>query len=268
MAVSELEQMKNNTRATWASGDYATIAKHDLWELGERIVERAGVSPGEDVLDVACGTGNAAIRAADAGARVVGLDLTPELLDAGRHEAAEAGVEVEWLEGDAEALPFPDESFDVVLSVMGCMFAPRHDVTARELARVLRPGGRLALFGWTPEGPVGRFFKTLGAYMPPPPAFAMPPLLWGTEGHVRELFDGTGVELEFTRELSTNPSATSDDSADERIEFYTTTFGPLMKLRESTEAQGRWPALRDDLTPLYENTEEPGEYLVVLGTKT
>jgi ubiquinone/menaquinone biosynthesis C-methylase UbiE len=134
------------------------------------------------VLDVACGTGNAAIRAAQAGGEVVGLDLTPELFEAGRRLAKQAGVSVEWTEGDAEAIPFENESFDVVLSTLGCMFAPRHRVTATELARVLRPGGRLGQCNWTPEGSQGEFFRALGAYVPPLPAFAQPPLLWGTLG--------------------------------------------------------------------------------------
>src|SRR4051794_4393978 len=167
MAIGDLEQMKQGVRATWAAGDYEEIARRTLWPVGERIVRRAAVAPGEDVLDVACGTGNAALRAAAAGARVVGVDLTPELFEAGRRLAAEARVEVEWVEGDAEELPAGDDAFDVALSVFGCIFAPRHAVTARELARVLRPGGRLCVTAWTPEGEMGKLFRTLGGYLPP-----------------------------------------------------------------------------------------------------
>ncbi len=167
MAVSELEQVKQAARAAWGAGDYPSVARRNLWDVGERIVRRVGVAPGEDVLDVACGTGNAAIRAAEAGGRVVGVDLTPKLLEAGERLAAEANVEIDWIEGDAEALPVDDESFDVVLSVFGCMFAPRHDVTAQELARVLRSGGRLGVCAWTPDGYMGEFFRTMGGYMPP-----------------------------------------------------------------------------------------------------
>jgi SAM-dependent methyltransferase len=262
-----LVQMKQATRASWAAGDYATIAKQDLWEMGDRIVRRVGVGRDEDVLDVACGTGNAAIRAARAGGRVVGVDLTPELFEAGRCEAAEAVVEVEWVEGDAEALPFDDERFDVVLSVFGCMFAPRHGVTARELARVLRRGGRMALFCWKPDSGPNRFFETLGAFMPPMPEFAQPSLLWGSEQHVRELFAGTGVELEFESGLAPNPLSRFE-SVDQRIEHYTTTFGPLVQLKRLSESQGRWPELRGHLAKLYEDTEQQGEYLVVLGRKS
>jgi ubiquinone/menaquinone biosynthesis C-methylase UbiE len=259
-----LEQLKKNARAVWAAGDYPTVAKRQLWPVGERIVRQAGVRSGEDVLDVACGTGNAALRAAAAGARTVGVDLTPELLDAGRALAHDAGVAIEWKQGDAESLPAADESFDVVLSVFGCMFAPRHDVVARELARVLRRGGRLAITAWTPEGAAGRFFRAMGAYMPPPPPeFATPPLAWGTEEHVRRLFAGTGMELEFRRETVDFPRL---ESIEAEIEFATAKFGPLVMARKFLESQGRWPALLQDLTRLMEQ-QEPSEYLVILGRK-
>jgi steroid delta-isomerase-like uncharacterized protein len=262
--AAELARMKQGARATWAAGDFAEIARRELWEVGERIVRRVGVRPGEDVLDVACGTGNAAIRAAAAGGRVVGVDLTPELFDGGRRMAAEAGVEVAWVEGDAEALPVADGSFDVVLSTFGCMFAPRHEVAARELARALRPDGRLGFCSWTPEGVMGRFFATMGAYLPPAPAFASPPPLWGSEPHVRRLFAGTGIELEFARE-SLEPRR-DFGSTDDAIAFFTTRFGPLMMARRVTESAGTWPALYEDLVRHFEQ-DEPAEYLVVLGRK-
>jgi SAM-dependent methyltransferase len=266
--TTELQQIKQGARAAWAAGDFHDVARNDLWPLGERIVQRAGVRAGEDVLDVGCGTGNAAIRAAQSGARVVGVDLTPELFEAGRRDAAQFGVEVEWVEGDAEALPFEDESFDVVLSTFGAIFAPRHRVTARELARVLRPGGRLAMFNWTLNGGPGRFFTMLGGYAPPAPDWVGSPMQWGDPDHVREVFDGTGVELSFERETVTN-TLTRFPTVDDRIEHYTTVLGPLVMMRRMTEAQGRWPALRRDLAELYEMTDErgDGEYLVVLGRK-
>jgi SAM-dependent methyltransferase len=262
MAINELDQMKQGVRATWAAGDYAAIAEKTLWPIGEQIVRRIGVAPGDDVLDVACGTGNAAIRAARAGGRVVGVDLTPELFEAGRRLAAAAGVSVEWVEGDAEALPVDDASFDVVVSVFGCMFAPRHRVTAAELARVLRPGGRLCVAAWAPDGPMGEFFRTIGAYLPPPPPFAEPPLAWGDEDHVRELFAGTGVELAFAREQAQAPEF---DSVDEEIEFTTSKFGPLIMARRMLEPQGRWAALLDDMRRLIERRDGPAEYLVIMG---
>ncbi len=258
-----LAELKRRARTTWAAGDYAEIARRELWPLGERIVARMGVGPGEDVLDVACGTGNAALRAAGAGARVVALDLTPRLLEAGRTLAAEAGVTIDWVEGDAEALPFADESFDVVLSTLGVMFTPRHHVAAAELARVLRPGGRMALCNWSEESVLTEILRTTAAYLPAPPAFVEPPWLWGSEQHVRTLFADTGVELEFERGTAEFPSF---DSADDDIEYHSTRFGPLIAARAATEADGRWPALQSRLQELHEGLSS-AEYLLVVGRK-
>jgi SAM-dependent methyltransferase len=255
--------MKQGARAAWAAGDYPAVAERTLWPVGERVVRRLAVTEGEDVLDVACGSGNAAIRAAAAGGRVVGVDITPELFAAGRRLAAAAGVEIDWVEGDAEDLPFADASFDVATSVFGCMFAPRHRVAAAELARVLRPGGRLCVTAWTPDGDMGKFFRTLGGYMPPPPPGVEPPLLWGTEDHVRALFEGTGIELDFAREsLGLDEFA----SIEEEIEFTTTKFGPMVLARRMLEPQGRWDALLDDYRRLAAERTE-AEYLVILGRK-
>jgi SAM-dependent methyltransferase len=262
-ALAELAAIKRGARATWAAGDYPAIARRQIWTVGERIVAAVGVQPGDDVLDVACGTGNAALRAAQAGGTVVGVDLTPELFDAGRRLAADAGLEIEWVHGDAEDLPFDDESFDVVVSTFGCMFAPRHAVTARELTRVLRPGGRLGITAWTPGGAMGTFFATVGAYLPPPPPLVEPPPLWGSEEHVRELFEGSGIELEFERdEVAPDPF----DTTDAAVDFFTTKFGPMIMARQLTEAAGRWAELRADIGALYERNE-PLEYLITLGRK-
>jgi SAM-dependent methyltransferase len=214
-----LAELKHAARTTWALGDYAAIAERELWPLGEHVVARSGIRPGEDVLDVGCGTGNAAIRAARAGGRVVGLDLTPELFEPGRRLAADAGADVEWVEGDAEELPFDDASFDVVVSVLGVMFAPRHQVAADELVRVLRPGGRLILCNWAHDGAMSRIFGAVARYLPPPPAFAAPPARWGAEEHVRDLFAGTPIDLEFERGVHEFPPF---DSAEASIEFHTT----------------------------------------------
>jgi ubiquinone/menaquinone biosynthesis C-methylase UbiE len=262
-ALAELARIKQGARATWASGDFPEIARRQLWEVGPRIVAAAGVGAGDEVLDVACGTGNAAIRAAGVGARVTGVDLTPELFAAGRREAAAAGVELDWVQGDAEELPFADSSFDVVLSTFGCMFAPRHDVAAAELVRVLRPGGRLGIASWTPDGGMGRFFGTVGAYLPPPPPLAQPPVLWGDEDHVRGLFADQPVELRFHHE-SVEPAPLG--STDDAIEFMSSKFGPMIMAREMLEASGRWDALRSDLVLLYERSD-PLDYLVVTGRK-
>jgi SAM-dependent methyltransferase len=270
--VQQLADFKRGTRETWAAGDYHQMATTEgLHDTGKRLVARVGVCRGEDVLDVACGTGNTAVPAARAGARVVGLDLTPEMFDAARARAAAARVEIEWREGDAEELPFADQSFDVVLSTFGCMFAPRHEVVADELARVLRPGGRIGLCNWTPEGSIGDFFRIVGSHVPSPPDFVDPPLLWGDEGHVRELFEGTGVDLEFERdEVGLRNTSVAD-----AVELYSTRLGPVAQARQLLEGEGRWPALRNDLTGLFERTNTahdggficPAEYLVVLGRK-
>lgn len=263
--------LKDRHRATWAAGDYEAVADRLVLEIGLRIVDRIGVGPESEVLDVATGTGNAAIPAAAAGARVIGLDLVPELLAVARRRAADAGVDVDWLEGDAEDLPFEDGRFDVVLSTLGVQFAPHHELTARELARVCRPGGRIGLCNWTPEGYIGRFFATLSPYMPPPPAGASPPPLWGDEAHVERLFADTGVSLEFDR-------GTVDfehDSPAAFVDFMATDYGPLVKAREALTPEGRWADLRRDLVRLSESANTardgrflvPSEYLVVIGDR-
>jgi ubiquinone/menaquinone biosynthesis C-methylase UbiE len=263
MNATALDQMKQGARAAWAAGDYPSIAERQLWGVGPKVVQRASVGREDDVLDVACGTGNAALRAAQAGASVVGLDLTPELLDVGRRLAGDAGLSVEWVEGDAEQLPFPDASFDVVLSAFGCMFAPRHEVAAHELTRVLRPGGRLVVTAWTPHGAMGQFFKTIGAYMPPPPPEVQPPVLWGAEPHVTQLFEGTGVELEFEHDSVQIPPF---DTVDEGVEYMTSKFGPLIMARPFVEQSGRWDDLITELAGFIADNDA-AEYLVTIGRK-
>jgi SAM-dependent methyltransferase len=270
--MQELADHKQTARMTWATGDYdAMMRTEGLYAVGHRLTEAVGIAPGERVLDVACGTGNAAIPAAQAGGKVVGLDLTPELLDVAQQRADEAGAEVDLQVGDAEELPFAAASFDIVVSTFGCMFAPRHEIVASELARVLRQGGRLGLVTWTPDGAIGDFFRTAGPHMPPLPSFVDPPLACGEEPYVQELFEGTGISLRFARE----DWVITHDSVDAAVECYTTMFGPLTTARRIAEAEGRWPAFRDDLSALFErlDTSEgpqvvfPAEYLVVLGTQ-
>ena len=181
-------ELKARHRAMWASGDYPSMVETFLLPLGPRLVEACGIGPGMRVLDVAAGTGNASIPAAERGANVTASDLTPELFDAGRARAKAQGVELEWVEADAENLPFEDESYDVVMSSIGAMFAPHHQDVADELVRVCRPGGTIGLLSWTPEGMIGALFRTMGPFAPPPPPGAQPPPLWGSEDHVRELF--------------------------------------------------------------------------------
>jgi SAM-dependent methyltransferase len=265
----DVAAFKEQNRTMWAAGDYDAVAEL-IWDVGGRLVERLGVREGEEALDVACGTGNAAIPAAEAGARVTGLDLTPELLDRARRRSRDAGVEIEWVEGDAEGLPFADESFDVVLSTFGCMFAPRHELAARELARVLRPGGRIGIASWTPEGFVGEFFRTIAAQLPPPPPFAEPPLLWGTPEHVESLFAGTGLDLAFARDAVDFRF----ESAAEAARYYETKFGPVIAARAFLEPDGRWEQTHEEFVALYARHAAPdgridvaAEYLVAFGRK-
>jgi SAM-dependent methyltransferase len=179
--------LKAKHRAMWALGDYPAVATDVIPELGPILVEASGVRAGQRVLDVAAGTGNAAIPAALAGATVIASDLTPELLETGRVQAAEQGVTLEWRQADAEALPFADGDFDVVMSCVGVMFAPHHQESADELVRVCRPGGTIGLLSWTPEGFIGEMFAAMKPYAPAPRPGAQPPPLWGAEGHVSAL---------------------------------------------------------------------------------
>jgi ubiquinone/menaquinone biosynthesis C-methylase UbiE len=193
-------ELKARHRALWAAGDYPAVAAELIPELGPVLVEATGVRAGQRVLDVAAGSGNAAIPAATRGADVTASDLTPELFAAGRRIAAERGVDMTWAEADAEALPFPDDAFDVVLSSVGAMFAPRHQTVADELVRVTRPGGTIGMINWTPQGFLGNLFKTMAPYAPPPPPGATPPPRWGDEEHVRALFGDRVTALDMRRQ--------------------------------------------------------------------
>ena len=264
-------EAQERARATWSAGDFDAVAQK-IWAVGADLVERVGVTPGESVLDVACGTGNATIPAAEAGGVTTGLDITPELLDDARRNAAEAGVEIEWVEGDAEDLPFEDGSFDVVLSTFGCMFAPDHRKAATEIARVTKPGGRFGLACWRPDGNIGKMFATVGKYAPPPPEGFQPPPLWGVRDHVTEIFEGTGVDLRFEEAVAKFNFASIDEVMDE----FPGKFGPMVMLRRAIEPEGRWPVFLEELRAYYEQIARPGdnggivyegEYLITFGSK-
>lgn len=192
-------ELKAKHRALWASGDYPAVAAELISELGPELVRECGVRPGDRVLDVATGSGNAAIPAAVAGAVVTASDLTPELFEAGWQIAAARGVEVEWVEADAEAMPFADNGFDVVMSCVGAMFAPHQQIAADELIRVCRPGGTIGMINWTPGGFIGAMFAALRPYSPPLPAGDSPPTLWGGENRVRELLGRSVTSLNLRR---------------------------------------------------------------------
>ena len=268
----EVSDLKRTHRITWAAGDYAAVAEQIDEVPPRHLVAMAELKPGLDVLDVATGTGNIALRAAASGRRVVGLDLTPELFDTARRRAEQLDVTVEWLEGDAEQLPFAACSFDRVLSAFGVQFAPRHQVVADELVRVLRPGGLIALVNWTPDGLIGELFRIMGAYLPAPPQYASPPPLWGDENHVRELFHGAGLKLDFVR--GHNPWRF--DSPDHWVAFMETRYGPTVKARERLTAQGRWTDCRAELLALAERHNQAAdgrlhmeaEYLISVARNT
>lgn len=222
----QLDEFKLRQRATWEAGDFAALSGR-IAEVGERVVSRAGIEPGMTVLDVACGAGNATIPAARAGARVTGLDLAPKLLAAGRAKAEQEGLEIEWVEGDAEDLPFADGSFARVLSTFGHMFAPRHQQAADEMIRVCRPGGAIATATWTPEGVFGAMSSAAAPYMPPPPAYASPPPSWGTEEHVREMFGAAAAGFEFERHVNWQEAESLESFAD----LFMDTFPPMVTAR-------------------------------------
>ncbi len=213
----------------WGAGNYAAVAEK-IGAVGEHIVEAAGLEPGETVLDVACGSGNATLPAARVGARVTGVDFSPALLAIARERAADAMVEVDWVEADVQDLPFEDESFDRVISTFGHMFAPDHEATAAEMKRVCRAGGTIGVCCWTPSGSIGRMFQMVGALLPAPPPGGSPPVLWGKEEHVRELL-GDG-------EMSRRTVEWRDSSVEDYADFMLESFGPLLNAREVLGERG------------------------------
>lgn len=239
-------------RTVWSSGDYPSIAAHISVDPPTDAYLAADIKPGHRVLDVATGSGNAALLAARRGAQVTGLDLVPELLDVARRRAADQGVSLELVEGDAEALPFADGSFDRVMSVFGIQFAPRHQVVADELVRVVKPGGTIALVNWTPAGLIGRVLKILGGYLPKPPAFASPPPKWGDEEHVRALFAAHDVDVEVDRGVN----HFRFPSADAFLTFFEERYGPMLTARRRLEAEGTWDRARRDLHAMLAKSDE------------
>ncbi len=263
MAFTEL---KNRQSVMWGNGPYERIT-NTIRDIHELVVERVDPKPGMALLDAATGTGAVAILAAQRGADVTGMDLAPVLIDTARERAAEEGVTVRFEVGDAEAMTYDDASFDVVTSTCGVMFAPDHEAVAGELARVTRPGGRIALACWTPEGGLGQLFAMMKPYLPPPPEGAGSPFAWGNEDHVRELL-GDAFELEFEKHDS--PLALS--SGEEYWQLFSTSYGPTKSAIEALEPERReefhetWIVFgeqhRDDDEIVHHR-----EYLLTLGTR-
>jgi SAM-dependent methyltransferase len=235
--------VKARQRAVWASGDFAVIASL-IHGAAERLVESADLEAGWRVLDIATGSGNAAIAAARCGCEVVGVDYVPALLERGRERARVERLAVEFREGDAEALPFPDASFDAALSIYGVMFAPDQERASRELLRVVRPGGRIALANWTPDGLIGEMLRVVSKHVPPP-AGVKPPVLWGTGERLRQLLGDAVASLQ----VMPRDFVFRFRSAEEFVEVFRRWYGPTHKAFEAVGDAGS-AALREDLVAL------------------
>jgi ubiquinone/menaquinone biosynthesis C-methylase UbiE len=263
----DVSAIKHGQKMMWSAGDYPEIARR-IEQAAEVLVEAVGAGDGVELLDVATGSGNVAIAAARAGANVTGLDLTPELLEVARSRATGAGLEISFVEGDAEQLPFENDSFDLITSCFGVIFAPRHEQAVSELVRVARPGATIGITAWTPEGLNGRMFSTVGSYMPPSPPELKPPVTWGEEQYVRSLFADTGAELSFERRAVTF----THDSPESWLDYNERVLGPAIMAKAALEPQGRYDELRAELIGLYSSANEAldgsfradGEYLLAL----
>jgi SAM-dependent methyltransferase len=264
----DLTAVKSRQQATWSSGDYAVIGT-TLSLTGELLCEAVELRPDQRVLDVAAGNGNATLAAARRWANVTSTDYVAALLERGRARAAAEGLPVTFQEADAEDLPFADSSFDVVLSIFGVMFTPRQEQAAQELLRVCRPGGKIGLASWTPEGFIGHVFRTIGKYIPPP-AGVKPPALWGTEQRLNELFDGGISELKIKKRFFVFRYR----SAEHFLEVFRTYYGPVLKAFAALDEAGQ-AGLAHDLTEVLQRFNQggaetlavPSEYLEVVATR-
>jgi ubiquinone/menaquinone biosynthesis C-methylase UbiE len=264
-ATPEDQALKAKHAAMWASGNYPAVVDQIVQSLGGILVEALNVQSGQRVLDIAAGTGTSALPAARRGAVVTATDLTPELLDVGRAAAAGEGLDVTWQTADAEALPFSEGAFDVVLSCIGVMFAPHHQQAADELLRVCRPGGTIGVLSWTPEGFIGQLFATMKPYAPPPPPGASPAPLWGQVDHVRDLFGDRVSDLVAQKQM-----LWVDRFADGAAwrDFFKSNYGPTIAVYRFIGADPeKVEALDNDLAALGDRFFEQGamnwEYLLV-----
>ena len=264
----ELESLKARLKATWMAGDYGHFAKY-LEPGALEFLARLAVGPGTRMLDVGCGAGQIAIPAARAGARVTGVDIAANLIAQARARAQAEGVDVQFDEGDAEALPYERGAFDLVVSLIGAMFAPRPERVAAELVRVCRPGGRIVMANWTPSGFVGLMFKAIGKHVPPPP---MPsPLLWGDEGSVRERLREGVSDLQLKKRMY---PFSYPFPPNEVVEHFRTYFGPINRAFAALDGTGQ-VALRSDLEKLWTEhnqaaagaTQYQAEYLEVVAVR-
>ena len=270
MTTVDFDAIKSRQQKVWSSGDYGSVAAL-IHPMAEILVGAADLAPGARVLDVATGTGNAAIAAARCGCAVTGVDYVPALLDRGRARAAAEGLSVDFVEGDAEMLDFPADSFDAVLSVVGVMFAPDQRRAAAELARVCRPGGTIGLASWTPDGFIGELFKIVGQHLPPP-AGVRPPPLWGDEQHLQELLGDTVTWSRVTRRDFVFRFPTPEAW----VHYFREHYGPTLKAFEALAASD--PAAEKqlhadliDLAARYTTSDTycriPSAYLEAIGTR-
>jgi SAM-dependent methyltransferase len=263
MAFAELKARQS---VMWGNGPYERIT-NTIRDIHDVVIEKADPKPSERVLDAATGTGAVAILAAKRGADVVGMDLAPVLIETARERAAQEGVDVQWDVGDAEDMSYEDGSFDVILSTCGVMFAPDHGAVASELARVTKPGGRIALACWTPEGGLAQMFGMMRPFLPPPPEGAGSPFAWGNEEHVRGLLSDA-FELDF----SEHDSILRTKDGEEYWELFSTSYGPTKTAADALDAERREEFHRA-WVEFFEERREGGEvvhhreWLLTLGTR-
>jgi len=267
--TSEMSTLKTGLKATWESGDYGMFARY-LEKGALEFFDRLNIPPGTRLLDVACGAGQLTIPAAKRGIQVTGLDLADNLVKQAQEKAAAQGLTIPIEQGDAENLPYPDASFDVVMSLIGSMFAPRPELVASEMIRVCRPGGRIVMGNWTPAGHVGQMFKVIGKHVPPLPHFPSP-LLWGDESTVRQRFGDKVKDLRVTRYMYPFDYPYSPSKV---VDFFNEFYGPANKAYASLDDNGK-KAFNDDLTSLWTannvatdgTTHVDGEYIELTGTR-
>jgi SAM-dependent methyltransferase len=268
--MPEMDALKSKLKSMWMAGDFGQVARI-IEAAAEEFIDRLAIKPGTRVLDVACGSGNLAIPAARAGAIVNGVDIAPNLLEQARARAAAEGLTIQFDEGDAEKLPYPDGSFDVVVTMFGAMFAPRPELVSAELVRVTAPGGTIAMANWTPAGFIGQMFKTTGKHVPPPPNMPSP-IKWGEEATVRERLREGIADLKATSRMCSfkYPFAPA-----EVVEFFRLYYGPTQRAFAALDTE-RQTALRSDLENLWAqhnqandgSTNVDGEYLEVIATRS
>lgn len=266
----EMQALKAKQKATWMAGDYATFAKY-LEPGALEILGNLNIAPGSRMLDVGCGAGQIAIPAARAGIKVTGVDIATNLIEEARRRADAEGLSIQFEEADAEELPFPDASFDTVVSLIGAMFAPRPDRVAEEMIRVCRPGGRIIMANWTPTGFVGQMFKVNGKHVPSP-AMMPAPVLWGDENTVRERFGAGIADLQLTPRIY--PSFKYPFAVSEVVEFFRKFYGPTNRAFAALDTEAQ-TALRRDLEQLWAAhnrsangiTHVDAEYLEVIATR-